>query len=93
MHHLIPESEVLVYAGGYPQLEAFMKRVLSLAVLISTLAACGVETATTAAAVADLKRREMEAAKKNLETATQKIEQNTQQIMQSAQQNEDKSKD
>jgi curli biogenesis system outer membrane secretion channel CsgG len=70
-----------------------MKRALALAVLLSTLAACGVETATTAATVAEMKRREMEAAKKNLDTATQKIEQNTQQIMQRAQQSEEKSKE
>ena len=70
-----------------------MQRALSLAILVSTLAACGVETATTAATVAEMKRREMEAAKKNLETAQQKIEQNTQQIMKNAQQSEDKTKD
>jgi len=70
-----------------------MKRALVLAFLIPTLAACGVETATTAAAVAEMKRREAEAAKKNLEIAKQKIEQNTQQIMQGAQQSEEKSKD
>jgi curli biogenesis system outer membrane secretion channel CsgG len=70
-----------------------MKRALALAVLVSTLAACGVETATTAATVAEMKRREMEAARKNLETATQKIEQNTQQIMKNAQQSEEKSKE
>ncbi len=70
-----------------------MPRALALFVLAATLAACGVETATTAATVAEMKRREMEAAKKNLETATQKIEQNTQQIMRSAQQTEEKSKD
>jgi len=84
---------VLVYAGGYPQSEAFMKHALALFVLATTLSACGVETATTAATVAEMKRREMEAAKKNLEIATQKIEQNTQQSMRNAQQTEDKSKD
>lgn len=70
-----------------------MKRALALAVLIATLAACGLETATTAATVAELKRREVEAAKKNLEIAKQKIEQNTQLIMKNAQQSEEKSKD
>ena len=70
-----------------------MKRALALAVLVSTLAACGIETATTAAAVAEMKRREVEAAKKNLDTAQQKIEQSTQQIMKNAQQSEEKSKD
>ena len=70
-----------------------MKRTLALAILVSTLAACGVETATTAATVAEMKRREVEAAKKNLETVQQKIEQNQQQIMKNAQQSEEKSKD
>ncbi len=70
-----------------------MKRALALAVLVSTLAACGVETATTAATVAEMKRREVEAAKKNLETATQKIEQSTQQALQKAADAEKASKD
>ena len=69
---------------------------LALATL-PALSSCGVETATTAATVAEMKRREMEAAKKNLEQAKQKIEQNTQQIMerasQSASQSDDKPKD
>lgn len=61
------------------------------------LSACGVETATTAATVAEMKRREMEAGRRNLEQAKQKIEQNTQQIMerasQTASQSDDKVKD
>ena len=69
-----------------------MKRIPIL-ILTATLAACGVETATTAATVAEMKRREMEAAKKNLEITQQKIEQNQQQIMKNAQQSEEKSKD
>ena len=52
--------------------------------LLAGLAACGVETATTAATSAELKRREMEAAKRTLEPTQQKIAQNTQQIMQNA---------
>ncbi len=82
----------MVYACSYPQTEAPMKRVLVL-FLASALAGCGVETAATAAASAEIKRREMEQAKKTLEQAKQKIEQNTQQIMQGAAQAEDKSKD
>ena len=70
--------------------------VLALAIL-PALSGCGVETATTAATVAEMKRREMDAARKNLEQAKQKIEQNTQQIMdrasQSASQSDDKTKD
>ena len=66
--------------------------VLALATL-PVLSACGVETATTAATVAEMKRREMDVAKKNLEQAKQKIEQNTQQIMERAAQSEEKAKD
>ncbi len=60
---------------------------------LSLLSACGVETATTAAASAEIKRREMEQAKKTLEQATKKIEQNTQQIQQRAAQSEEKAKE
>ena len=70
-----------------------MTRFLSLLLLVFTLAACGVETATTAATVAEMKRREIEAAKKNLEQAQQKIEAATQQELQRAGQTEEKSKD
>lgn len=70
-----------------------MTRFLALAVLAATLAACGVETATTAAAVAEAKRREMEAAKKNLDAVKLKIEQNTQQSAERAAQTETQSKD
>ena len=57
------------------------------------IAACGVETATTAATSAEIKRREMEAAKKNLDAAKQKIEQSTQQTLERAAQAEQKAKD
>ena len=50
-----------------------MKMLLA-ALALSTLAACGVETATTAAAVATMKKQEMDQAKKTMEQATQKIE-------------------
>jgi hypothetical protein len=82
----------MVYAAGYPQAEASMTRFLAL-LLAATLAACGVETATTAAASAEIKRREMEAAKSNLDQAKQKIEAATQQELQRAGQTEEKSKD
>lgn len=62
-------------------------------IAIGSLAGCGVETATTAATSAEIKRREMEAAKKTMDQAQQKIEQNTQQIMQRAAQSEEKSKE
>ena len=61
--------------------------------LAATLAGCGVETATTAATSAEIKRREMEQAKQTLQRAQQKIEQNTQQIQQRATQTEEKAKD
>ena len=50
-----------------------MKTLLA-ALALASLAACGIETATTAAAVAELKRREMEQAKKNMDMAKQRIE-------------------
>jgi len=69
-----------------------MKALLA-AVALATLAACGVETATTAATVAEAKRREMEQAKKTLDMAKQKIEAASQQTQQSAERSEDASKD
>lgn len=55
---------------------------------LAALTACGVETAATAAASAEIKRREMEQAKTTMERAKQKIEQNTQQIQQRADQSD-----
>jgi len=69
-----------------------MKTLLA-AVALATLAACGVETATTAATVAEAKRREMEQAKKSLDVAKQKIEAASQQMQKSAERAEDGSKD
>jgi curli biogenesis system outer membrane secretion channel CsgG len=66
--------------------------VLALASLV-TLCACGVETAATAAAVAELKRREMEQAKKTMDMAKQKIEAATQQVQKSAERNDSESKE
>jgi curli biogenesis system outer membrane secretion channel CsgG len=68
-------------------------RTLLAALLLAALAACGVETATTAASVAEMKRREMEQAKKNMDMAKQKIEAATQQVQQSAERNDNASKD
>ena len=73
-----------------------MTRLLALvpaAVLASMLAACGVETATTAATSAEIKKRELEAGQKNLEQAKQKLEAATQSVQQGAAQAEEKSKD
>ncbi|HTL91211.1 MAG TPA: hypothetical protein VL176_02625 [Steroidobacteraceae bacterium] len=69
-----------------------MKRALPL-VLALSLAACGIETATTAATSAEIKRREVEQAKKTMEAAKMKIEQSTQQSLERAAQTEEKAKD
>ena len=69
-----------------------MRHALTL-ISVFLMAACGVETATTAATSAEIKRREMEAAKNTMNQAKQKIEQNTQQTLQNATQAEEKSKD
>ena len=68
-----------------------MQRALAL-LLATTLAACGIETATTAATVAEMKRREMEQAKKDMEQAKRKIEATTQ-LMQERAADADKSKE
>ena len=69
-----------------------MQRALAL-FLASLLAACGVETATTAATSMEIKKREMDQAKQTMDAAKQKIEQNTQQILERAAQSEEKAKD
>jgi len=61
--------------------------------MLAVIAGCGVETATTAATSAEIKRREMEQAKKTMEQTTQKIEQNTQQMSDRAAQSADRVKD
>jgi hypothetical protein len=82
----------MVYAVGQSQAEVRMKRFLVLP-FVFLITACGVETATTAATTAELKRREMEAAKKNMDQAKQKIEAATQLQQQNAAQAEEKSKE
>ena len=69
-----------------------MKALLA-AIVLASLAACGVETATTAATVAEAKRREMEQAKKTLDMANQKIEAASQQMQKSAERDADASKE
>jgi NifU-like protein involved in Fe-S cluster formation len=59
-------------------------KILLAVLALATLSACGIETATTAATVATMKKQEMDQAKKTLEQAKQKIEQNTQQAMERA---------
>jgi len=69
-----------------------MKSLLA-AIALAFLAACGVETATTAATVAEAKRREMEQAKKSMDVAKQKIEAASQQMQKNAERSENASKD
>lgn len=68
-----------------------MKRLLPL-LLVAILSACGAETAGTAATSAEIKKRELEAAKSTYDQAKQKIEQNTRQIQQSAEKSGDAEK-
>jgi len=53
---------------------------------LAALAGCGVETATTAATSAAIKKQEIDQGKKTLEQAQQKAEQAAQQVQQSAEQ-------
>jgi hypothetical protein len=69
-----------------------MKKLLAV-LAMATLAACGVETATTAATSAEIKRREMDQAKKAMDQAKQKIEQSAQQVMERAAQAEERAKE
>ena len=69
-----------------------MKTLLAVLALV-VLAGCGIETATTAATSAQIKRREMEQAKSTMEQAKQKIEQIRQKIMGRTTQTDDKMKD
>ena len=68
-------------------------KMLCTALAIAALSGCGVETATTAATSAEIKRREMDQAKQTMEQAKQKIEQSVQQTAERASQMEDKVKD
>ena len=65
-------------------------RYLILVVSIATLAGCGVETATTAATGASIKKQEVEEGKRTQERAGQRIEQMQEQMQQRAQQAADK---
>ena len=61
-------------------------RALAIAVVIATLAGCGVETASTAASGGVIKAKELEAAKKTQDQMRQKIDQTMEQAQQRAQQ-------
>lgn len=56
------------------------------ALFIALLAGCGVDTATTAATGAAIKKQEMDAGKQTLEQTQQKLEQAAQQTQQRAEQ-------
>jgi len=58
-----------------------MKRIIAVFVA-AVLAGCGVETASTAATAAALKKQELEQGKKTMEQAQKKIEQSMQQMQQ-----------
>jgi len=64
-----------------------MTRFISL-VIAAMLAGCGLETASTAATAAALKKQELEQSKKTLEQAQQKIGQAMEQVQQSQQSRE-----
>jgi hypothetical protein len=61
-------------------------RYLTIAVSIAMLAGCGVDTATTAATGASIKKQELEEGKRTQERAQQKIDQMQEQMQQRAQQ-------
>ena len=64
-----------------------MTRFISL-VVAAMLAGCGLETASTAATAAALRKQELEQSKKTLEQAQQKIGQAMEQVQQSQQSRE-----
>ena len=65
-------------------------RMLVVAFTIVALAGCGVETATTAATGAAIKKQELEEGKKTLEQVQQKIGQAMEQAQQRAEKNEER---
>ena len=65
-----------------------MKQLIA-ALVAALLAGCGVETASTAATAAAIKKQEMEQGKKTMEQAQQKIGQAAEQMQQSAQRGSD----
>jgi len=61
-------------------------RHLILAIALTMLAGCGVDTATTAATGASIKKQEMEEGKRTQDRAQQRIDQMQEQMQQRAQQ-------
>jgi outer membrane biogenesis lipoprotein LolB len=66
-----------------------MKTLIALAA-IALLAGCGVETATTAATGAVIKKQEIEEGKKTMERSQAKVEQAMQQMQQRAEKDADR---
>ena len=60
-----------------------MKTLLAIA-MASALAGCGVETASTAATAASIKKQELQEGQKTMQRAQQKIDASTQQMQQRA---------
>jgi len=60
-----------------------MKQLIT-ALVAAVLAGCGVETASTAATAAAIKKQELEQGKKTMEQAQQKVGQAVEQMQQSA---------
>lgn len=67
-----------------------MRRVVAI-LAVSLLAACGAETATTAATGAVIKKQEVDQGKKTLEQAQQKVDQAARQVEQRAEQGRERS--
>jgi len=68
-----------------------MKRLVPL-IAAAALSACGVDTASSAATAAALKKQELEQGKKTMDQAQQKINQAMDQLQQSAQSRENADK-
>ena len=66
-----------------------MRKLIALFAL-AALAGCGVETATTAATGAAIKKREIEEGKKTMDQAQQKVGQAMEQVQQRAEKDEEK---
>lgn len=57
-----------------------MKKILSATIAAAMLTACGVETASTAATVAEMKKQELEQGQRTMQHAQQKIDAAMQQM-------------
>ena len=62
----------------------FAMKTLLVIAMVAALAGCGVETASTAATAASIKKQELQEGKKTMERAQQKIDGAMQQVQQRA---------